>query len=160
MCHQTLLDSCMIIWISDLASSFLLEQNNKFLVLISATQVLIQIFYVHARCHFNIIRPTIGLVCGLFSTLLHWMYCIVARSFKEWSGTTRSSWSAVNNIVAGYCKFCTAVSHGLFTLCNGEYLQQWRMFITTNWSCRVTFTSCNSDRGSCCINSSSCISEG
>ena len=39
--------------------------------------------------------------------------------FREWSGTTRSSWSAVNSSNAGYC----APLSGILILCKGEYLK-------------------------------------
>ncbi len=48
---------------------------------------------------------------------------LTAKSFKEWRGTTRSSWSAVNSMVAGYCT-PGVCSHGRRTLCSGEYLHR------------------------------------
>lgn len=50
---------------------------------------------------------------------------LTASNFKECSGTTRSSWSAVNNMVDGYWVTLSAESsHGLLTLCRGEYLRK------------------------------------
>ena len=69
------------------------------------------------------ILPMMGLVCGLFSKLVHRTYCMVANNFNECSGTTRSSWSAVSSIVDGYWDSWSGdCSHGLLTLCSGEYL--------------------------------------
>lgn len=52
----------------------------------------------------------------LLSSPMTWCNC--AMYFREWSGTTRSSWSAVNNSNEGYwAPFC-----GILILCRGEYL--------------------------------------
>lgn len=49
---------------------------------------------------------------------------LTANNFNECNGTTRSSWSAVNNMVDGYCvDLSGSCSHGLLTLCRGEYLK-------------------------------------
>ena len=52
------------------------------------------------------------------SSLCPIVYCSSAMYFKEWSGTTRSSWSAVSSKSAGYW---TPLS-GFLMLWSGEYL--------------------------------------
>ena len=48
---------------------------------------------------------------------------LTANNFSECNGTTRSSWSAVNNMVAGYWHWLPELcSQGLRTLWRGEYL--------------------------------------
>lgn len=65
-----------------------------------------------------------GLVClGLGLTT----YCSVAINFREWRGTTRSSWSAVSSKVAGYW---TPSPCGNLILWSGEYLQEGHAFVS------------------------------
>ena len=57
-----------------------------------------------------------GLVCLGQSRMT---CCSCAMYLREWRGTTRSSWSAVNSSVAGYC----LSPSGTATLWSGELLQ-------------------------------------
>ena len=58
---------------------------------------------------------------GLFCFRLRPTRCWrVAMNLREWSGTTRSSWSAVRRSMDGYW---ISSASGSFTLCSGEYLK-------------------------------------
>ena len=49
---------------------------------------------------------------------------LTANSFNKCNGTTLSSWSAVNSMVGAYWwDWLGCCSHGLLTLCRGEYLK-------------------------------------
>jgi len=67
---------------------------------------------------------------------------LTANSFNECNGTTRSSWSAVNSIVGGcWIDLSGCCSHGLRTLCNGEYLKQHTIIIRYHITHRHTNSS-------------------
>lgn len=68
-----------------------------------------------------------GLLCFRLRPTMCWR---VAMNFREWSGTTRSSWSAVRRSVDGYWM---SSASGNFTLCNGEYLKGKGTFMMLNY---------------------------
>lgn len=72
-----------------------------------------------------------GLLCFRLRPTMYWR---VAMNFRECSGTTRSSWSAVRRSMDGY--WMSSVS-GNFTLCSGEYLKGKDTFMTLDIKPRV-----------------------